>query len=200
MFRFCVAEARYGGAADRVFAPTAIYADALGTPDVVNLVHYDSEAALQRFLQDPEFLAIKPLRDASTRLLSFEGFLETEDPLADANCERVYGIEVVAYRHVSSAGYERYATEADAAMRPYGQHVDYTMRITGRPASEPAFAIVRSTSCPSADARVQFESDPSHARLEQELYPAAVQSSIWLDATLAPTSPNDARQHELMAS
>jgi hypothetical protein len=38
---------------------------------------------------------------------------------------------------------------------------------------------------PSAAYRAAFESDPMHAHIERDLYPAAVANLIWIDAVIS---------------
>lgn len=91
--------ARYGGAADRSFAVTSIQADGLAPPQVVNLVHYDSQDAYQRFNEDPDFRAIEHLRSESVSLMSFEGWLRSADPSTDGLADRHYRIEIGGPHH-----------------------------------------------------------------------------------------------------
>jgi uncharacterized protein (DUF1330 family) len=93
--------ARYGGAADRSFAVTSIEADGLAPPQVVNLVHYDSRDAYQRFNEDPDFRAIEQLRSGSVSLMSFEGRLRSADPSPDGLADRRYRIEIASAAGIS---------------------------------------------------------------------------------------------------
>jgi uncharacterized protein (DUF1330 family) len=179
---------RYGGAADRLFAPTAIHADGLTTPDAVNLVHYDSRAAFATFTDDPDFHQIKHLRDESVDLLSFDGRLTSKHP-APSDADRVYGIEIVGFPDGSRDAYARYEREEESAMARYGFQAEYVLDIETSSAVDRHFDLAKITSFPSSGKRAAFEADPEHTRIEQEPYPAAVADLIWIDAKLRPTIP-----------
>jgi uncharacterized protein (DUF1330 family) len=178
---------RYGGAADRLFAPTALHAEGLSTPDAVNLVHYDNRAAFAAFTNDPDFQQIKHLRDESVDLLSFEGRLARKRP-APPDPQRVYGIEIVRFLDGSREAYERYEREGESVMARYGFQVEYVLDIDTTSTVDRRFDLVKVSSFPSSAQRVAFETDPTHAQIEQELYPAAVSDLIWIDATLRPAA------------
>jgi uncharacterized protein (DUF1330 family) len=178
---------RYGGAADRLFAPTALHADELTTPDAVNLVHYDDRAAFAAFNQDPDFQQIKHLRDESVDLLSFEGRLARADP-APPDPQRVYGIEIVRFPDGSRKAYERYEREGESVMGRYGFQVEHVLDLDTTSTAGRRFDLVKISSFPSSAQRAAFETDPEHARIEQDLYPAAVADLIWIDATLRPAA------------
>jgi uncharacterized protein (DUF1330 family) len=122
---------RYGGAADRLFAPTAIHAHGITTPDAVNLVHYDNRAAFAAFTNDPDFLRIKHLRDESVDLLSFDGHLARNHP-APPHPHSVYGIEIVQFPNRSRDAYDRYETQGESVMARYGFQVEYVLDIDTR--------------------------------------------------------------------
>jgi uncharacterized protein (DUF1330 family) len=175
---------RYGGAADRSFTPTAIHADGLTTPDMVNLVHYDSRAAFTAFNDDPDFQRIKHLRDESVTLLSVDGRLARAHP-APPDPERVYGIEVVEFPQGSGEAYRRYENGAESGMARYGHQVEYVLDIEISSSVDRTFHLAKISSFPSAAHRAAFESDPMHAHIERDLYPAAVADLIWIDAAIS---------------
>src|SRR6185437_10830559 len=133
--------ARYGGAADHVYTPTAIHAAGLDLPDVVNLVHYDDESAYRKFTADPDFLAIKPLRDNSVRMLSFDGTLEISAPSPDPQEQRV--IDIAA----SSLGPAPANSGRDRNPGHSSARTEYLLRVTGHPDEHPA-DLVRISSLP----------------------------------------------------
>jgi hypothetical protein len=166
--------ARYGGAADRVYTPTAIHAAGLGKPDAVNLVHYDSEPAYRLFTADPDFLAIKPMRDNSIQMLSFEGTLETCATPADPQQQRLHRIEILPL-----------PGRPPAAPGRDGARTEYLMRVTGHPDDHPA-SLVRISSFPSQPAAAASGSTPD--AISQDEHPPAAGSTICLDARLASLS------------
>jgi uncharacterized protein (DUF1330 family) len=179
---------RYGGAADRLFAPAAVHADGLTTPDAVNLVYYDDRAAFDAFTNDPDFQQIKHLRDESVDLLSFDGRLVRNHP-APPDSDRVYGIEIVRFADGSRDAYRRYEREGESVMARYGFQVEYVLDIETTSAVDRRFDLAKVSSFPSSAQRAAFETDPMHAPIEQELYPTAVADLIWIDATLRATAP-----------
>lgn len=178
---------RYGGAADCSFAPTAMHADGLTTPDVVNLVHYDNQSAFEAFTNDPDFQQIKHLRDESVDLLSFEGRLVHKNP-APPDPQRTYGIEIVRFPDGSREAYERYERDGESVMTRYSFQVDYVLDIDTTNSTERRFDLVKISSFPSSAQRAAFETDPLHQRIEREMYPAAVSDLIRIYATLRPTT------------
>jgi uncharacterized protein (DUF1330 family) len=158
---------RYGGAADQIFAPTAIQADGLTTPDAVNLVHYDSRTAFDTFSADPAFLKIKHLRDTSVDLRTFDGRLTQANPTRPG-ADRVYLIEI---GH-SPELVEPVVTGDD-------RRTEYTLEV------DSTTDLVRISSFPTPAQRAAFDG---------ELHPAAT-GTIRIDATLTqppgrPSSPN----------
>ena len=63
----------YGGGLERRLVPDAISAEGMPKPDIVNIVFYDSRAALAAFDKDPEFAKIGHLRSESIDMASVAG-------------------------------------------------------------------------------------------------------------------------------
>jgi uncharacterized protein (DUF1330 family) len=176
---------RYGGAADRSFRPTAIWAEDLELPGIVNLVHYDDKASYERFERDPDFQEIEHLRRESVDLMSCEGRLVRANPSRAGLAERVYHIELVRYRDGSPAAYQRYEREGEAAMSEYGFDVEYVLAIDPDPAGSREFDLAKISYFPTTNALADFEKDPRHKEIEAELYPAAVERAVWITAAIA---------------
>jgi uncharacterized protein (DUF1330 family) len=172
--------ARYGGAADLSLRPTDIWADGLTLPDVVNLVHYDSRDAYQRFNADPDFQAIEHLRAGSVDLLTVEGHLDAGEEAPDGSPGRIYTVELASFRDGSGAAYRAYVERGEVRMRDYGYRVDYTLAAATAPAGRPRPDVVKISSFPHAAARAAFEADPVRAEIERKLYPGATDHVVWL--------------------
>jgi uncharacterized protein (DUF1330 family) len=180
--------ARYGGAADRSVEPAELRGAGLARPDVVNLVHYDSEPSFRRFTTDPDFAAIEPLRSRSVDLLAFEGRLVHADPSSAGLAQRLYVVELVTYRDGSPDAYRRYQKELDVVMRRYGYRVEYVLQLDPRPgeARQPDLATV--AYFPDTDLAAAFRVDPLHDRIENELYSAAVTDPIRITGRVHPAT------------
>jgi hypothetical protein len=174
--------ARYGGAADLSLRPVTIWADRLDLPDIVNLVHYDNRDAYQRFNTDPDFIPIEPLRAASVDLLTYEGYLTTDDPSPAGTPERVYAVELATYRDGTGEAYRSYEERGENRMRDYGYHVEYVLAAETTPAARPRPDLIKISSFPDEKARTAFEADPLHSEIEEKLYLAATDHVIWLNA------------------
>ena len=172
--------ARYGGAADLSLRPTAIWADGLTLPDVVNLVHYDDREAYQRFNADPDFQAIEHLRTSSVDLMTFEGYLSTTDPAPAGSPERIYNVEVATWRDGTGEAYRAYEERGEARMREYGYRVEYVLATETAPAGRPHPDVVKISSFRDEAARAAFDADPAHSEIEEKLYPAAADNVVWL--------------------
>jgi uncharacterized protein (DUF1330 family) len=172
--------ARYGGAADLSLRPTAIQADGLRRPDVVNLVHYDDRQAFQRFNADPDFLAIEHLRAGSVDLMTFEGYLRPIHLPPAAPPDRLYTVELATYRDGSGEAYRAYEQLGEARMREYGYRIEYVLDAETAPAGRPRPDLIKISSFPDEAARAAFEADPMHTEVEEKLYPAATDHVVRL--------------------
>lgn len=176
--------ARYGGAADLSLRPTAIRADGLTLPDVVNLVHYDDREAYQRFNADPDFRNIEHLRAGSVDLMTFEGYLATTGPSAAGSPERLYNVELATYRDGTGEAYRAYEEYGEAHMREHGYRVEYVLdadvNAEAAPPGRPRPDLIKISSFPDQAAKAAFDADPAHSEIEEKLYPAAADHVVWL--------------------
>lgn len=121
------------------------------TPDVVNLVHYDSRAAFDAFTNDPDFQRIKHLRDQSVDLLSFGGRLTTANP-TPPDAQQVYAIEVIPDGHPDR--------EQGAAPTT----VEYVLDIRSK---DHRFDLAKISSFPSTAQRAAYQNTLPHTGLIQ---------------------------------
>jgi uncharacterized protein (DUF1330 family) len=177
--------ARFGGAADLSLRPGEIWADGLTLPDVINLVHYDSRQAYERFNADPDFAAIEHLRAGSVDLMTFEGYLTAADPSPAGAPERVYNVELATYRDGSGAAYRAYEERGEARMRDYGYRVEYVLAAETAPAGRSRPDVIKISSFPDQAAKAAFEADPAHREMEEKLYPTATDHVVWLTGRTA---------------
>jgi uncharacterized protein (DUF1330 family) len=171
---------RYSGAADISIEPTEIWADDLTLPQIVNLVHYDSKEAFERFNADPDFAAIVHLRDESVDLCAFGGWLVTADRSTSGLAERLYHIELVRFPDGSPAAYRRYEAEGESVMRRYGFQVEYVVELEPQPGQAPQPQLAKISCFPNKRTSAEFHNDPAHKQIETQLYPAAVSEPIWI--------------------
>ena len=176
----------YGGGLERRLVPDAIYAEGMAKPDIVNIVFCDSRAAFAAFQQDVEFAKIVHLRSESIDMASVAG-VPTDGEVTQTNvAERLYLVEVVRFGPLGAKGYQDYEDQAEPVMRRYGYHVE--RRLTPDSASGFPFQpdLVKVAYFDSPDGMERFHTDPVHPRIENELYPAAVQQSIWVVGRVHP--------------
>lgn len=178
--------AQYGGEADKIFQPTAIWAESMEMPDMVNLVHYDSQKAFEAFKEDTEFQEIIPLRTEAIRIISFEGYLALENPSSEGLPERMYNIELVYYKDGSPEAYRKYEEEGEKRMSEYGFEVEYVLDIEAKPADGRQPDLAKVSYFKTASAKADFEKDPMHKTIEEVLYPSAMDKVIWISAKIHP--------------
>jgi uncharacterized protein (DUF1330 family) len=179
----------YGGGLERRLIPDGIYAEGMPKPDIVNIVFYDSRAAFAVFNKDPEFAKIVHLRSESIDMASVAGApLGGEVTQTDVG-NRLYLVEVARFGPRGAKGYQDYEQQAEPLMRRYGYHVE--RRLAPDSASGFPFQpdLVKVAYFDNPDGMERFHEDPAHPRIENELYPAAVQQSIWLVGQAHPMTP-----------
>src|SRR5262249_16167687 len=170
----------YGGGLERRLVPDAIYAEGMPKPDIVNSVFYDSRAAFAAFEQDPEFAKIVHLRSESIDVAAVAGLPAGGEVTQTDVGSRLYLLELPPFGPQGAKGYQNYEEQAETLMRRYGYHVE--RRLAPDSASGFPFQpdLVKVASFDTPDGMERFHEDPAHSRIENELYPAAVQQSIWV--------------------
>lgn len=173
---------RYGGALERALEPVAVYAEGVHKPDTINVVHYDDRDAYSAFNTDPEFQAIAHLRSESISMAAVGG-LPLAGEVADGNLrDRLYVLELARFGASGASGYRDYEEQSELVMHRYGYHVERVIApdaVAGLPFA-PDIAKIAYFDAP--DGMDRLHRDPAHDRLEKELYPAAVDQSIWVIA------------------
>jgi uncharacterized protein (DUF1330 family) len=178
--------AKYGGIADRIFQPTSIWAEGLETPHIVNLVHYDSKEAFEALREDPDFKKIVHLRSESIHMMSFEGYMSVENPSLEGVKERLYNIELAYYRNRSPETYRKYEAEGEKKMKEYGFEIEYVMDMDVKSGEERQPDLAKISYFKSATDKSNFEKNPMHKTIEEELYPAAIDKVIWISGQIHP--------------
>jgi uncharacterized protein (DUF1330 family) len=191
--RYCEAAAptvrRYGGDLERMITPDAIYAEGLAKPDVVNVVYYDDRQAFANLGRDPDFQQVVPLRSESIDMATVEGSSVAGSEAPGDVAQRLYLVEVARFGPEGPAGYRRYEEEAEPVMKRFGYHVERVLApdtASGLP-FEPDLVKVAYFDAP--DGMERLHGDPLHARIEKELYPAAVRESVWVIGRAHPSPP-----------
>jgi uncharacterized protein (DUF1330 family) len=178
----------YGGALERMLAPTAIHADAVAKPDIVNVVYYDSRDAFRDLSRDPAFREVLPLRSASITMATVDGPSRRGAVVPGDPATRHYLVEVARYGARGARGYEEYEAEVEPVMARYGYHVERVLvpdDVSGFPFRPD---VVKIAYFDTADGMDRLHRDPAHARIETELYPAAVQQSVWVVGGVHPST------------
>jgi uncharacterized protein (DUF1330 family) len=170
----------YGGSLERRLIPNTIYAEGMPKPDIVNIVFYDSHAAFVAFEQDVEFAKIVHLRSESIAMVSVAGVPVAGEITQTDVGDRLYLVEVARFGPLGAQGYQDYEEQAEPLMRRYGYHVE--RRLTPDSASGFPFQpdLVKVAYFDSPEGMERLHEDPAHPRIENELYSAAVQQSIWV--------------------
>jgi uncharacterized protein (DUF1330 family) len=178
----------YGGGLERRLIPDAIYAEGMAKPDIVNIVFCDSRAAFAAFEQDPEFAKIVHLRSESIDMASVAGVPTDGEVTQTDVADRLYLVEVVRFGPQGAKGYQDYEDQAEPVMHRYGYHVE--RRLTPDSASGFPFQpdLVKVAYFDSPDGMERFHTDPAHPRIENELYGAAVEQSIWVVGRAHPVT------------
>jgi len=180
--------ARYGGALERMLAPTTVHGDLPWRPDIVNIVYYDDRAAFTAFSEDPEFREIVHLRDASIDMIAVGGEPQGGIVTVEKIHERVYVVEVARFGADGSAGYRRYEAESERVMAQYDYHVERVLVPDAASALPFMPDLVKVAYFSTADGLSRMHDDPAHARIEAELYPAAVAASVWMIGGVHPST------------
>lgn len=178
---------KYGGGMDKIFAPSSIYANGMEQPHIVNLVHYDSKEAYEKFVGDTEFKKIEHLRNESIKMMSFRGYLTIDNSSFENLAERSYNIELANYKSGNNTAYKKYEEEGENKMKKYGFNVEFKLDIkehTSTLNSPPDFAKISFFNNPSGMA--EFEKDPAHKLIEEQLYPNATDNVIWITGVVHP--------------
>jgi uncharacterized protein (DUF1330 family) len=177
---------RYGGDLERMLAPDTIYAEGMPKPDIVNIVFYDDRDAFAGFNKDPEFEKIVYLRSESIDMASVAGFPISGTVTQEALGKRLYLVELAHFGPQGAQGYQRYQEEAEPVMSRYGYHVERRLApdsVSGLPFKPD---LVNVAYFDSPDGMERFHTDAAHQRIENELYGAAVQQSIWVIGRVHP--------------
>jgi uncharacterized protein (DUF1330 family) len=170
----------YGGGLERQLIPDAIYAQGIPKPDIVNIVFYDDRAALVAFDKDPEFVKIVHLRSESIDMAAVAGVPVGGDVAQTDVGNRLYLVEVARFGPQGAQGYQDYEEQAEPVMHRYGYHIE--RRLAPDSASGFPFQpdVVKVAYFDSPDGMERLYEDPAHPRIENELYPAAVQQAVWV--------------------
>jgi uncharacterized protein (DUF1330 family) len=189
---------RYGGALERMLAPTSVSAENVTKPDIVNVVYYEDEFAYYRMNGDPEFREVVPLRSQSIDMLTIEGNPREEtQSLADLAREdlgrRLYRVEIVRFGTRGAGGYRAYEEASVPILEEYGYRVERTLSVDS--ASRCPFQpdLVKIAYFDRRDGLARVEQDARHRRLERDLYPAIVAQSMLLLGEVHPMSIGEPR-------
>jgi uncharacterized protein (DUF1330 family) len=177
---------RYGGGLERMLAPDTIYADGMRKPDIVNIVFYEDSDAFAAFTEDPEFANIVHLRSESIDMVSVAGVPTGGTVTQEELGKRVYLVELARFGPLGANGYQHYQAQAELVMSPYGYHAERRLapdRVSGL-SFKPD--LVKVAYFDSPDGMEQFHADAAHDRIENQLYSAAVQQSIWVVGRVHP--------------
>jgi len=99
---------------------------------------------------------------------------------------RSYVVEAARFGPRGVDAYRRYEKEADALLSRYGYHVERVLEpdsVSGFPFTPD---VVKVAYFEEADGMQKAHADPAHHAIESELYPAAVQQSVWVLGRVRP--------------
>jgi uncharacterized protein (DUF1330 family) len=171
----------YGGRLDRQIAPETIYADGIERPTTINLVSNPTRELFDAFHHDEGFRAIVHLRSESTKMASVTGrpIRGAFVPRQAGEQARLYVVELARFGAGGEAPYRAYERESEPAMARHGYHVEREIRPDGA-SGMPFVPDIVKIGWFEGDGMAHMQADPTHARIEKELYPAAVAESIWV--------------------
>lgn len=179
--------ARYG-VLDRTLVPSALYGDGLSKPDLLTVVHYHDRAGVAGLEADADFRRVVPLRTASIDLVSVGGASTFAELAPEPSGERQYLVELVRFGEGGEAAYARYAARAEAAMGPYGYHVELVLRPEHHSGLAFVPDLVKVAYFDSADGFGAFHRDPAHPDLERS-YGEVAAESVWIMGAIRPEEP-----------
>lgn len=178
---------QYGARLDRQVKADTFVAEGLDSPDVVNLVSSPDREAFDAFHRDEGFQKVVHLRSESTRMASAQGRSSRGEVARGDAKGRLYLVELATYGDGGEAAYRAYEAEAEPVMARYGYHVERVFRPDQASGFPFVPDVVKVAYFDAADGMERMHGDPMHAKLENELYPKAVKTSVWvLGASTGP--------------
>jgi uncharacterized protein (DUF1330 family) len=183
----------YGGV-ERQLLPEQVYAEGVPRPDIVNIVYGRSPDSVQRLNADPRFQAVVAMRSDSIDMISITGTSDGATVSDEGLADRLYLVELARFGPGGEAAYRAYEREAEDFMAPFGYHVERVIRPDGAGDGLPFRPdLIKIAYFDDSAAMDRMHADPGHARIEGELYTAAVAESVWLVArarAVAPRGPS----------
>jgi uncharacterized protein (DUF1330 family) len=180
---------RYGGDLERMLVPDTLYAEGMRKPDVVNIVYYDDREAFAALGRDPEFQKLLHLRAEAIDMASVEGLPVGGTVEHGELGKRTYLVEVARFGARGASGYRHYEEQAEPVMHRYGYQVERVLS----PDTAVGFPfqpdVVKIAYFDGPDGMARMHEDPAHHCMERELYPAAVQQSVWVIGRVHPATP-----------
>jgi len=181
--------AKYGWV-ERTIVPEEVYGDGVRLPDLLNIVYFDDgERGVAGWSRDPDFLEVVGLRSASIDMVDVYGVPERGDVHEDGLETRRYLVEFAQFGPGGQTAYLEYEREADSLMAPHGYHVERVIRPHGETALPFRPDVMKVAYFETADGFRRAQEAPGHARVENELYSAAVANSVWVVGRARSTAP-----------
>ena len=182
--------ARGYGRVERQLVPERVYGEAVPLPDIVNVVYGNSEESFHALSRDRRFAEVVPMRSASIDMSSISGPAERGEVSEDGLADRLYLVELARFGADGECAYRAYEREAGAFMAPFGYHVERVIRPDGEGSGLPFRPdLVKIAYVDGAGALDRMHADPGQARIEGELYAAAVAQSVWFVARAQAVAP-----------
>ena len=119
-------------------------------------------------------------------MVSVAGFPIGGTVTQDGLGKRLYLVELARFGPQGAQGYQHYQEQAEPVMSRYGYHVERRLApdsVSGLPFKPD---VINVAYFDSPDGMEQFHSDAAHQQIENELYGAAVQQSIWVVGRVHP--------------
>jgi uncharacterized protein (DUF1330 family) len=180
----------YGGI-ERQLLPQQVYADGVQRPDIVNIVYGHSPDYLQRLDADPRFQAVVSMRSNSIDMISITGTSDRATVSNEGLADRLYLMELARFGPGGEAAYRAYEREAEDFVAPFGHHVERVIRPDGIGDGLPFRPdVIKIAYFADGAAMDRMHADPGHARIEGELYTAAVAESVWFVARARAVAPH----------
>jgi uncharacterized protein (DUF1330 family) len=177
---------RYAGGLERMLSPEQVSVATVTKPDTINIVFYDSHAAFSEFSRDADFQRIVHLRSESIAMATIAGFPVGGELVPGRLPDRVYAVELARFASGGAAGYREYEEQSEPLLQRHGHHVERVLaprEVSGFPFMPD---IVKVAYFDALDGMQRLHRDPSHQRIERELYPRAVAESVWVFGKVHP--------------
>lgn len=180
---------KYGGMGERILSPVSSFyggetGKGLSQPHMVNIVFYDSKEAYEQFENDPDFLKIKHLRDASIDMAGIGGTALGGELIKGGVNDRLYMIEFAYYSDQNGSAYKKYEKASKGFGKRNGLNKERILKPDVAFGSIAKPDLVNIKYIDKESDKPMMEKDKDHPNVEK-LYGAAIKDLIWIEGKAA---------------